>query len=235
MSVDQRPKLIVYGDFNCPFSALASARVGYLERHGLADVDWRAVEHAPDIPSQGRDLIGDQRDELRGELDQIRSLLTDGEADQLTLPAIQSNTRRATLAYAATPAVDRPRMREHLFVAYWMHQADLADPQTLISLGAINEDEPTASRWQDEWMALPRPIVPVIVLPDGYVSRGLGALARLVQLATSRAHDEMPDTAVSEAKGRPKADPTDLGGESPCFAHLFEEREGYPPRTREVL
>jgi hypothetical protein len=226
--VDQRPKLIVYGDFNCPFSALASARVGYLERHGFADVDWRAVEHAPDIPSQGLDLIGDQRDELRGELDQIRSLLTDGEANQLTLPAIQSNTRRATLAYAATPTVDRPRLRQRLFAAYWMHQADLADPETLLSLGAINEDEPTASRWQDEWLALPRPIVPVIVLPDGYVSRGLGALARLVQLATNRAHDEMPDTTVSEAKGKPKADPTDLGGESPCFAHLFEEREGSP-------
>ncbi|MBP9053715.1 MAG: hypothetical protein KBF94_13955, partial [Ilumatobacteraceae bacterium] len=194
----------------------------------FADVDWRADEHAPDIPSQGLDLIGDQRDELRGELDQIRSLLTDGEANQLTLPAIQSNTRRATLAYAATPTVDRPRLRQRLFAAYWMHQADLADPETLLSLGAINEDEPTASRWQDEWLALPRPIVPVIVLPDGYVSRGLGALARLVQLATNRAHDEMPDTTVSEAKGKPKADPTDLGGESPCFAHLFEEREGSP-------
>jgi len=92
VQMDQPPKLIVYGDFNCPFSALASARVEYLERHGFAAVDWRAVEHAPDIPSQGLDLIGDQRDELRGELDQIRSLLTDGEADQLTLPAIQSKT-----------------------------------------------------------------------------------------------------------------------------------------------
>lgn len=223
MSVDQRIELIVYGDFNCPFSALASARVGYLERHGLADVDWRAVEHAQDIPSQGRDLTGDQRDELRGELDQIRGLLTDGEGDQLTLPGIQSNTRRATSAYAATPAVDRPRLREQLFAAYWMQQADLSDPKTLIGLGAINEDKLVAEQWQDEWLALPRPIVPVIVLPDGYVSRGLGALARLAQLATNRTHVEMPDTAASEAKGRPMVDPTDLGGESPCFAHLFEE------------
>ena len=228
MSVDQRLELIVYGDFNCPFSALASARVGYLERHGLADVDWRAVEHAPDIPSQGRDLIGDQRDELRGELDQIRSLLTDGEADQLTLPAVQSNTRRATLAYAAASSFDRPKLRERLFAAYWASGANLADPETLMRLGAIHEDEPTAERWRDEWLALPRPIVPVMVLPDGYVSRGLGALARLAQLATNRAHVEMPDTTVSEAKGRPIVDPTDLGGESPCFAHLFEEREGSP-------
>ena len=58
MLVDQRPKLIVYGDFNCPFSALASARVGYLERHGFADVDWRAVEHAGhDWPGKGQPLV----------------------------------------------------------------------------------------------------------------------------------------------------------------------------------
>ena len=227
MSVDQRLELIVYGDFNCPFSALASARVGYLERHELVDVDWRAVEHAPDISGQGRDLIGDQRDELSDELDQIRSLLTDGEADPLTLPAIQSNTRRATLAYAATPAVDRPRLREHLFGAYWASGANLGDPETLMRLGAINEDEPTAARWRDEWLALPRPIVPVMVLPDGYVSRGLGALARLAELVTNRALGEMPDMTVSEANG-PKVDPTDLRGESPCFAHLFEKRGVHP-------
>jgi len=67
-----------------------------------------------------------------------------------------------------------------------------------------------------------------MVLPDGYVSRGLGALARLARLATNRAPVEMPDTTVSEATGRPMVDPTDLGGESPCFAHLFEERAGSP-------
>lgn len=228
MSVDQRLELIVYGDFNCPFSALASARVEHLEQHGLADVDWRAVEHAPDIPNEGIDLIGDLRDELQGELDQIRSLLTDGEADQLTLPAIQSNTRRATLAYASASSFDRPKLRERLFAAYWTHGANLADPETLMRLGAIHEDEPTAAQWQDEWLALPQPIVPVMVLPDGYVSRGLGALARLAQLATNPGHVELPDTTASEAKRRPMVDPSDLGGESPCFANLFEERAGSP-------
>jgi hypothetical protein len=175
-------ELIVYGDFNCPFSALASARVGYLERHGLADVDWRAVEHAPDVPDQGREVIGKQRDDLQGELDLVRSLLIDGEADRLILPEIQSNTRRATLAYAATAAVDRPRLRELLFGAYWTGGANLADSHTLQTLGALNQSESTAARWRDEWLALDRPIVPVMVLPDGYVSRGLGALTRLEEL-----------------------------------------------------
>ena len=194
---------------------LASCRVGYLERHGLAEVDWRAVEHAPDIPSDRRELTGDQRDKLLGELDQIRSLLAHGEADRLTLPATVSNTRRATLAYAATPAVHRPRLREHLFGAYWMHQVDLADPKTLIGLGAIKEDEPIAAQWRDEWLALPRPIVPMMVLPDGHVSRGLGALARLTQIAMNRGSVELPEVSGS-TKRIPTSDPTDLGGESPC-------------------
>ena len=228
--MDQPPKLIVYGDFNCPFSALASARVEYLERHGFAAVDWRAVEHAPDIPSQGLDLIGDQRDELRGELDQIRSLLTDGEADQLTLPAIQSNTRRATLAYAATPAVDRPRLRKHLFGTYWASGANLSDPETLTRLGAINEDEPTAAKWRDEWLTLPRTIVPIMVLPDGYVSRGLGALARLADLATTQARDEVPSNA-SAAAGAPTAPRTeDAAVVLRQLAHVAHPHE-HPPRA----
>ena len=38
-------KLTVYGDFNCPYSYLASQRAGQLIRGGMAQVDWRAVEH----------------------------------------------------------------------------------------------------------------------------------------------------------------------------------------------
>ena len=228
MSVDQRLKLIVYGDFNCPFSALASARVDDLERRGRADVDWRAVEHAPDIPNEGRDLIGQLREALRGELDQIRDLLTDREADLLTLPATQSNTRRATFAYASAASSDRPKLRQHLFAAYWISSANLGDPETLKRLGAVHQDEPAATQWCDEWLALPRPIVPVMVLPDGYVSRGLGALARLAELATAHGRVEGPDTTASEKKRKPSLDSTDLGGESPCFAHLFEERSGPP-------
>lgn len=39
-----------------------------------------------------------------------------------------------------------------------------------------------AEEWRAAWQAATDPIVPVLVLPDGYVSRGLGALARLAGL-----------------------------------------------------
>ena len=45
--------LVVYGDFNCPFSALASRRVDRIEAQGRARVDWRAVEHDEQIPRTG--------------------------------------------------------------------------------------------------------------------------------------------------------------------------------------
>jgi hypothetical protein len=50
-------------------------------------------------------------------------------------------------------------------------------------LGA--RDVVAARKWQDEYEALPRPITPTLVLPDGYVSRGLGALERLDKLGST--------------------------------------------------
>ena len=223
MSESQPVKLIVYGDFNCPFSALASARVSSLERIGAVRVDWRAVEHAPDLPPAGIEIAGELAYELERELAQIRGLLSADEPDRLILPARQPNTRLATAAYAATPTSDRPAMRDRLFAAHWSEGADLIEEATLARLGAMTIDTATAARWREEWENLTDPIVPVMVLPDGYVSRGLGALARLAKLArdTNTSGADAPDVSRP-----PIADHHDQGGESPCFAHLLDE----PPR-----
>lgn len=209
----QPVELIVYGDFNCPFSALASARASRLEQLGVARVDWRAVEHAPDIPPAGTSVSGELAADLERELEQIRGLLGTDEPDRLALPTRLPNTGRATAAFAATPVPGRPAMRSRLFAAHWSDDLNLSDDTTLSQLGSTATDAATAARWRDEWIALTRPIVPVMVLPDGYVSRGLGALARLAKLM-----DEAADA------GRPSPDRSDLGGESPCFAHLLDER-----------
>ncbi|MEX2293416.1 MAG: DsbA family protein [Acidimicrobiales bacterium] len=119
MTVHPRLPLIIYGDFNCPFSALASARARHLEREGLAEVDWRSVKHVPDIPAGGHPVVGTRRDELQRGLDQVRSLLTGGEPDRLTLPIRLANTRLAVLAYANAPRTERQEVRERLFDAYW--------------------------------------------------------------------------------------------------------------------
>jgi hypothetical protein len=48
---------------------------------------------------------------------------------------------------------------------------------------ATSGEGPVAAGWREEWLGLGRPVVPMLVLPDGYVSRGLGALSRLAALA----------------------------------------------------
>ena len=94
---DQPIRLTIYGDFNCPFCALASARAARLQQLGLATVDWRAVEHAPDIPVDGNAVAGDLNAELLDELDRIRDLLGPTERLDLRLPAVQPNTHLAAI------------------------------------------------------------------------------------------------------------------------------------------
>jgi hypothetical protein len=177
----ERPRLVVYGDFNCPFSALASARAAVLEARGVVTVDWRAVEHDLAIPLAGAPLTPEERAAFAGELQQIRELLVDGEVDRLRIPGEKANTRLATAAYAATPDHLRSHLREALYAAYWTRGEDITDIEVIWRLGAEHRDELTAARWHTEWLALERPIVPVMVLLDGYVSRGLGVLARLLE------------------------------------------------------
>lgn len=181
MNGDREP-LVIYGDFNCPFSALASMRATVLERRDGVAIEWRAVEHDPTIPLHGEALTGELREELLQELTQVRGLLRDGEPDELRLPDRRPNTHRVTLAYAATDPRRRPVVRARLFEAYWKLGEDLNAPGLLDRLGARAVDEVTAARWRGEWQALPRPIVPEMVLPDGTARRGIHALDHLAEL-----------------------------------------------------
>lgn len=40
-------------------------------------------------------------------------------------------------------------------------------------------------QWRDTWLAFERPTVPMMVLPDSTVSRGLGSLERLAGFAVT--------------------------------------------------
>jgi len=184
-------RLVLYGDFNCPFSALASARVAKIERRGIAEVEWRAVQHDTAISPSGELIRENRRRDFERELDQIRSLLVVGEPDRLRLPERRANTRLANEAYAAAPLLLRAARREELFSAYWTDGSDLSDDRVVDRIAGRVRDSHTATGWQDRWTALPRPTVPTMVLPDGYVSRGLGALARLALLLDA-AHQEAP-------------------------------------------
>ena len=130
-------------------------------------------------------MTAERKAEFERELAQIRGLLVDGEIDRLRVPEHRANTGLATVAYAATPKHAQSKLREQLFEAYWTRGDDL-DAELIERLGGNRRDEETAVAWRTAWLALPDPIVPTMVLPDGYVSRGLGALNRLRNMDDDR-------------------------------------------------
>ena len=190
------PTVVMYGDFNCPFSALASARASRLAAAGGIRVEWRCVEHDPTIGPCESPLTDTQRVGFEAELTQVRDLLSADEPDRFRVPSRRLNTRGLNLLYASTPRAQRQRLRTAIFDAIWCDDLDLTDDAVVDlivdpivsvtdperaarSRDSNNTAEQTVTAWQRQWSELPRPIVPMMVLPEGDVSRGLGALARL--------------------------------------------------------
>jgi hypothetical protein len=150
-------------------------------------VDWRAVAHDLEIPAEGEPVERANAQTYQAELDQVHGLLLPDERLTLRLPAVRSSTVAATDAYAATEPRSRSRVRVELFRAYWEQGRDIGDPLVLDALGLEPRNAMLASEWRSEWLQLDRPLVPMMRLPDGYVSRGLGVLARLSELIAGAA------------------------------------------------
>ena len=173
--------LTIYGDFNCPFSALASVRADVLLARGH-EIQWRAIQHDPSIRAEGEPVDGDLAAMLAREVATIEELSQQDVRLQLVVPAFRSNTALASAAFAGA-GDDSDRLRRRLFAAVWAEGRNIGAIAELQLLGVDDRDVAVARRWQEQFEALPRPVTPTLVLPDGYVSRGLGALARLADLA----------------------------------------------------
>lgn len=182
--------LVVYGDFNCPWSYLASRRAALLSTHGLP-IDWRAVEHAPlqDAATEDR---SNRFEDLRDEMEEVQALLLPGEQLPFALAGFLPHTGAATAAYAeAYAAGASAAVRALLFEALWLHSLDLADPSVVHTLvvDAIRTQRPpghplaqweydagatahschtTAARlcatWAAEWRAIGHGTVPALLI-----------------------------------------------------------------------
>lgn len=196
-STDATPSVVIYGDFNCPFSALANDRANRLAALGRLNVDWCSVEHDTTIGPHDTPLTSAQAAAFRAELDQIADILTPDETVRFRVPSRRLNTRDLNRTYAAMPDAHRPALRTAIFDAYWVDDRDLTSDLVIAEIvdaiapsrrpDHVSDDE--AKRrvvtWQREWEELPRPIVPTMIIDHGYVSRGLGALARLASGSVS--------------------------------------------------
>ncbi len=173
-------KLTVYGSFNCPYSYLASLRTDRLAAAGAAEVEWRAVVHDPTVPRSGLPVTGELTQMFDRELAQIRGLLRPGESYPARRPARQPDTTPAVAGSSAAQADEADRLRRAVYHAFWADGLDIGDPAVLADLGCPSSP-PTAlmETWREDWLGLGKSGVPMLVLEDGTVSRGLGALRRL--------------------------------------------------------
>ena len=184
----RRHRLVVHGDFSCPWSYLASRRAVSLAAEGV-QVDWRAVErdplkwgHPPDTAARFARL----RDEMTG----IAAALLPGEHLAYALAGFLPHTRAAVTGYAeAYGCALAAQVRHPLFEALWLHGVDLADPRVVRTLlidlvrSGSSPDEPlwawgsgtdrsggpvTATarrlvgRWQREWRAAGAGALPMV-------------------------------------------------------------------------
>ncbi|MEU5992614.1 DsbA family protein [Spirillospora sp. NPDC047418] len=119
---------VVYGDFNCPYSYLASLRVDEVVRRGASGIEWRAVEHDPRLPLTGSPS-GAAADEWARELREIAGVARPAERVPDAPPAVVSNTGAAVAAYAeALTDGLADEVRRALFRAIWVEGRHVSSP-----------------------------------------------------------------------------------------------------------
>lgn len=208
--MQQSGALVVYGDFGCARCYLASQRVDELNCAGVA-VEWRAVEHRPELPVTGLRADVDARSAADRDLAHARALLRPGERLPVAGPALVPKTQAAVSAYAeGCCAHVGDEVRRLLFTAYWVDGMDIGNPallNTLLGATFMRGDatsEPIREwgfavtvtggpitsgawhlirDWNQEWQTVGRPELPS-VWDRTRVQSGEQALTQLADAAT---------------------------------------------------
>ncbi len=148
--------LRVYSDFNCPFCFVQHSRILQL---GLEnDIEWRFIEHAPNLSSNVRDLQALQR--LNEEFSLV---LQRAPGISISKPEFCVNTRLAILSFISIQ-ISHPHFAyaylSKLYEAYWQQGKDISDTIVLrgiLSHFDINDlvfhdhAEELQNRWQQQW------------------------------------------------------------------------------------
>ncbi len=157
--------VVVYGDFNCPYSYLASQRADLLSQAGVA-VDWRAVEHDRGLPVTGSRPDSD-RARWDRELAEVAALALPGEHVPAGPPVLVSNTMAAVAAYAeAVSDGVADELRRRLFRTIWVEGLHLSSAYAVRRLI-------TEVMWPQEDITdrLASPDIPSLLLRDTNMAR----------------------------------------------------------------
>lgn len=183
------PPVVVYGDFTCPYSFLASQRVDALAAAGLAAVQWRAVERDRSVAPSGR--LRQAERWWRRAVTELAALARPGERVPAQPPVVVSNTHAAVYLYAWASVPDRPLLRQRLFEAVWVDGLPVSSVEDLLALLGREVVHPAPSGsaglrlglWRAQWQQVSGRRLPAVVRPaDGVVVTGADALAYLAGL-----------------------------------------------------
>jgi 2-hydroxychromene-2-carboxylate isomerase len=181
---------VVYGDFGCPLSYLASTWCDELTKRGALEVEWRAVQHDPGIPRRGRKIDEVVDLDLSQHVDEAIERFAVCGRRKVALPPILPNTSLAIGVLAGEHGPSARRLRRSIFAALWRDGLDLGRWEQLdrIRTTPLRADFTRAARWRRSWDGYNRPELPAIVLPTGAVLQQHDALAYLdSQLSRTRA------------------------------------------------
>lgn len=124
---------VVYADFTGPECYLAARRLDALAAADVS-IDFRAVEHRPDLPVSGLRLSAADQDSVIRRFGVLEDLLLPGERLPWSLPPLTPKSQAAVSAYAeayASPVAGE--VRRLLFALYWREGADIGCPNVLRS------------------------------------------------------------------------------------------------------
>lgn len=183
----------IYGDLNCPFCYVMCHRIA--ELGGEARVEWRGVDHMPELAAPGAVVSEDEQAALDAELARIREL--NCEVKVARPPARPSTS----LALRWLNAVERaaPHLTEELlrnfFNAIWVERRDLATESVVrdvvVDTGITNvepspEDVSTVARHTEEWRRGPYSgRIPSMIAASGSTLLGLAPRPRVTTFLRS--------------------------------------------------
>src|SRR5215216_6686553 len=147
-------RLVVFGDFNCPYSCLASARADLVVAQGRAEVEWRAVEHDSTIPVPSEPVEGELAAMLDREVTEVRGVLGSDEHFPIVRPPVHPNSGAAVAAFASASPGEADALRARLFAALWFDGHDIGEAAVIRELGAEPDagGQERASGWREAWV-----------------------------------------------------------------------------------
>ena len=168
-------RTVVFSDFNCPYCFTLNE---WLSELGAASrVRWVGIEHRPELPMTGGNLVPDAQQLALEVADVGRRAPEVG----VVRPPYWCNSRPALLLQNAVE-VDAPEsahtLRRRLFRRYWLEGVPLCDATALAEeLAQFPETEPTAEVAELDrltaWWRAHVDRIPAMFAPTGVVHLGL--------------------------------------------------------------